>query len=54
MESIGVYEIAHKYNVPVDTVRIISNNEITGEEYDRRVGEGVQSNLIIFLMSLNK
>ena len=54
MESIGVYEIAHKYNVPVITIRIISNNEITGEEYDRRVGEGVQSDLMMFLMSLNK
>lgn len=36
MESIGVYTVANGFNVPVIGVRIISNNEILKEEYNRK------------------
>lgn len=34
MESIGVYSVCNKFNISCIGIRIISNNEITGEELD--------------------
>lgn len=38
MEGIAVYTVAKNYNVPVVGVRIISDNEMLSEEYDRNLG----------------
>lgn len=38
MESISVYTISNLYNVPVISIRVISNNEILNEEYERDLG----------------
>lgn len=38
MESISVYSISSKYNIPVIAIKIISDNSLIGEEYDRDVG----------------
>ncbi len=38
MESISIYKIAEKYNIPVIAVKVISDNAILNEEYDRKVG----------------
>lgn len=38
MEGIAVYTVAKNYNVPVVGVRVISDNEMLGEEYDRNLG----------------
>lgn len=38
MEGIAVYTIAQNYNIPVLGIRIISDNEILAEEYDRNLG----------------
>ena len=35
MESIGVYSVCNKFNVPCIGIRIISNNEITREALDK-------------------
>ena len=35
MESIAMYSVAEKFNIPCVGIRIISNNELTLEEYDR-------------------
>lgn len=35
MESIGVYSVCNKFNVPCKGIRIISNNEITREALDK-------------------
>lgn len=43
MESIAVYQVCHRLGVPCLGVRVISNNELTGEPYTRSVGEGLQS-----------
>lgn len=38
MEGIAVYVIANNFEIPVLGIRIISNNEILGETYDRNTG----------------
>lgn len=38
MESIAVYKVANDFGVPVLGIRVISNNEILGESYDRNIG----------------
>lgn len=35
MESIAIYTVANNFNIPVIGIRIISNNEILGESFDR-------------------
>lgn len=42
MESIAVYQVCHRFQVPCVGVRIISNNELTGETYQRQMGERLQ------------
>lgn len=49
MESAAAYEVAQKYDIPVATIRVISNNEITGEEYDRKLGEVAQKFILDLL-----
>lgn len=49
MESAAVYEVAQKYNVPVATIRVISNNEIIGEKYIRETGEIAQKFILELL-----
>lgn len=38
MEGIAVYTVAQNYNVPVVGIRLISDNEMLSEEYDRNLG----------------
>lgn len=42
MESIAAYQICHRFGVPCVGLRILSNNELTGEPYRREVGIGLQ------------
>lgn len=35
MESIGVYSVANRLNIPVLGIRVMSDNELLQEEYDR-------------------
>ena len=42
MESIGTYTVANKYNIPVIGIRIISDNAILNENYERNVAHGAQ------------
>lgn len=49
MESAAIYDVAEKYNIPVATIRVLSNNEITGEEYIRETGEIAQRFLLEIL-----
>lgn len=43
METNAVAQICYDYNVPFLGVRIISNNELTGEPFDRNIGELCQN-----------
>ena len=38
MESISIYKIAELYHIPVIAIKVISDNAILKEEYDRKVG----------------
>ena len=35
-------EVAEKYNIPAINIRVISNNELLGESYDRTTGANSQ------------
>lgn len=52
MEGIAVYTVATNYNIPVVGVRIISDNEILGEEYDRNLGIECQKFVYEILKSM--
>ena len=49
MESIAIYSIANKYNIPVISIKIISDNSLIGEEYNRNVGEYLQDYIYKYL-----
>lgn len=49
MESIGVYTTCSKFDIPCIGVRIISNNEITGEELDEEQAINLQKMLLYAL-----
>lgn len=42
METISTYTVCNKLNVPVIGIRIISDNEITGEKYDKNIAVEAQ------------
>ena len=42
MELVAVYTIAQNYNIPAVGIKIMSDNELLGEEYEPAVGKFVQ------------
>lgn len=46
MESFAVYRACARLSVPCVGVRILSNNELTGEAYDRAMGRQLQTFLL--------
>jgi adenosylhomocysteine nucleosidase len=46
METISAYTVADKLNIPCIGIRVISNNEITKEEYDRDISVPLQKYII--------
>ena len=46
MESIGTYTVANKYKNPVIGIRVISDNSILNEDYERNVAHGAQEFVI--------
>ena len=50
MEGIAIYTVANQYGIPVIDIRVISDNEILKEEYDRNVSIRAQE----FTMNLLK
>ena len=51
MESIASYQLCHRFGTPCIGLRIISNNELTGEPYQREVGVRLQSFILDALTS---
>lgn len=49
MESIATYILANQWNIPVISIKIISDNSLTGELYDRNIGEYIEKYLIRYL-----
>lgn len=54
MESIGTYTVAHKYNIPVIGIRVISDNAIVHEPYNRNIAEYAQKFTLSMLDRLIK
>lgn len=42
MEAIAIYTVAKSYKIPVLSIKIMSDNELLGEEYEPKVGLYVQ------------
>ena len=49
MESIAIYTLCNKYNIPVLSIKIISDNSLIGEEYNREVGIYLQEYIYNYL-----
>lgn len=49
MESISLYTISNKFNIPIISIKIISDNSLIGEEYNRNVGEYLQDYIYKYL-----
>lgn len=53
MESIAVYQVSNKFNIPSISIRIISNNEILNEEYDDTIINDLVKSIIKFINTLS-
>lgn len=49
MESIATYTIANQLNIPVIALKIISDNSLIGEEYNREIGINIQKYALKYL-----
>lgn len=52
MESIAIYQLANNFNIKVISIKIISDNSLIGEEYDREVGVYLVDYIIEFLKKI--
>lgn len=52
MESIATYTLANQWNIPVISLKMISDNSLTGEEYNRDVGKYIGEYTIKYLERL--
>ncbi len=52
MESIAVYTIANQFKIPVISIKCISDNILTSEEYDRTVGSYIQEYIFNYIKLL--
>ena len=52
MESAAVYKVCHTFNVPVVGIRVISNNEITGNKDVEKQFEIAQTKLQAYILQL--
>ena len=52
MESIAVYTLANQYNIPVISIKMISDNSLIGEEYNREIGIYLQDYILNYLKQL--
>lgn len=49
MESISVYMVCNKFKVPCISLKIVSDNIILGEDYDRNVSKNIEDILLIYV-----
>lgn len=54
MESIATYTIANQQNIPVISIKMISDNSITGEEYNRQMGKYLEKYIVEYLTKIIK
>lgn len=54
MESIATYTIANSLNIPVISIKMISDNTLTGEEYNREIGKKLEKYIIEYINNVIK
>lgn len=54
METISTYSVCNKLNTPVIGIRIISDNELTGEKYNKNIAIEVQKYVVEIIKTLTK
>ena len=54
MESIATYTIANQNNIPTVSIKMISDNILTGEDYNREIGELLQEYILCYLEKIVK
>ena len=52
MESIAIYQLANNFNIKVISIKIISDNSLIGEEYNRDVGIYLQEFIYEYLLKI--
>lgn len=52
MEAIATYTIANQQKIPVISIKMISDNSLIGEEYDREVGTYLEQYIIKYINKL--
>ena len=52
MESIATYTISNQQKIPVISIKMISDNSLTGEEYNREVGKYLQDYMYNYLKEI--
>ena len=53
MEAIATYTICNRRKIPVISIKMISDNAITGEEYKREVGISLKDYIINYIKIIN-
>ena len=54
MESIATYTIANALNIPVISIKMISDNSLTGEEYNREIGKNLEKYIIEYINKITR
>lgn len=49
METISIYTVSNQASIPVVSIKMISDNSLTGEEYDREVGKYLDKYILKYL-----
>lgn len=52
MEAIATYTVSNQQNIPVISIKMISDNSITGEEYNREVGKYLEQYIIEYIKNI--
>ena len=53
MEGIAIYTVANQYNIPAIDIRVISDNEVLKEDYDRNISFKCQEFVEFLILQLN-
>ena len=54
MESIATYTIANSFNISVISIKMISDNSLTGEEYNREIGKNLEKYIIEYINKITQ
>lgn len=52
MESVAIYTVANQYKIPAISIRVISNNELLEEPYNKSVGQKLQEIIGVIIKNI--